>query len=84
MNAILTQLSEWNDFDFVRLQANFSQFDLNEKFSRDLEAIRNKVSSTYLVGFTECNIFLTPVLESRQTTVHIQAPLLFQCRQVLP
>ena len=44
MNAILTQLSEWNDFDFVRLQANFSQFDLNEHFSRDIRAIRNQVT----------------------------------------
>ena len=43
MNAILEQLSEWNDYDFVRLQANFSQFDLNEKFSSDLQAIRNQV-----------------------------------------
>ena len=47
MNAILTQLSEWNDFNFVRLQANFSQFDLNEQFSRDLETIRNRVSWLY-------------------------------------
>ena len=44
MNAILTQLSEWNDFDFMRLQANFSQFDLNEQFSSDLRGIRNEVT----------------------------------------
>ena len=45
MNALLTVLSKWNDFDYIRLDPSVSRFFESKKTARIISTIQKKVNT---------------------------------------